>query len=1239
MQQQHTGKDRSTADRLKGDGGNNSGGTNNNNNALLSLKGRLASRKERKQQQQQAAANSAAAGEPQTQTQQVADGSPPLSSSCSPPSQVGNSSSQRSGGGKKSPKTRKAKTTLKRAQTLPVSSSASVSTPSVHGQEQNLALASATKDEEQATLPEQEQPATAPPRPPAASKFAATLEELQVRGLDWNTASSSSAKRVAQRLETDLQGGLSKQEALRRLKTYGPNKFLPPKSKKKRKEMGFQGKQEPLRPTTVIRGGERLQVPPESLVVGDLVEVVRGERIPADFRITHCSKDFCVDMHHLTGVKSPQFRSEKVHEAPWEANEVFAARNLALTSSTVCEGEAAGIVIATGNTTEFAQMVQGLLQVPRRRNNMDKTEKASKAVLKTLTRKWIFPKDPVAVAQLAYTDALVLDTEGLLTVGHPHASHVVVDVQLYSCTACGLDPFSNKSYAALLRAFALCTNASFLTSTSAFIPPLVTSSLDDASGLDGDSQGISDSPVDGAPLPSPRAVASSPPTGGFSSPPPSPRSPRPTHKAAGRDSSSLGISQQQGAASASLSSSPTFSSPLQSNQIVAASKKLRVKELFSRKDKSAAGSLASTSPPTGVGATASEQASTNLVRSEYGSDSSNMPSTSPTATSFGTSPPFLLDITAEGLPISSRYYSLESLATLPIVGDKWDAAFLYFYEHAMVPPNVLRNYPAYEEARFEWPRVHAQAFESPIPWAVSVHRWRSKNKSEASLQKDSDTGAPKEKFSARAIRKRSQSLEERPPPAPPKKGGRRGTNERKKGKKRAGSDSETPVEASAREYSSYEHQEAEMQEQMLAERSFYYQRERINSEHPLPLADDEQINDPLEASTDHARTEEETSSLEDGDLPSSVGRSSSSSSSSSSKASSRRRRQRPTTGSSKRSTRYYDHRDRRQREKMAVPPSAATSTKGRAQSYSNPQRTFLVLLRGMPEVVFSKCNSFMLNGKRKKLSSRDLHTKMIIYQYLRTQGERVIAFAQKVLRDDKYPPDYEFGLDDFQGKFTLLGLASCIDRPYDNITHIVRKYQEAQIKLFMCTPLHPLPAKVLASACGIITAEQAVDGFFTKDGHPIPFISTATAQESTATAGSLSSSADVEQRAAVVSGSALKDMTDETLQTILQQYEQVIFASMPVGLKFKIVGALQTLGYVVSVTGESVSEAAALKLADIGISFRRKGTAIAKNNADVILLKDDNGLPLLLNAIEIVKASRKKKKRSRDKVSSAAGAP
>ncbi|KAL7637147.1 UNVERIFIED_CONTAM: hypothetical protein RMT77_011859 [Armadillidium vulgare] len=100
----------------------------------------------------------------------------------------------------------------------------------------------------------------------------------------------------------------------------------------------------------VLRDGEKQNLQAEEIVLGDVVEVKFGDRIPADIRVIE-ARGFKVDNSSLTGESEPQTRSpEFTNENPLET------RNLAFFSTNAVEGTAKGVVISCGDNTVMGRI-------------------------------------------------------------------------------------------------------------------------------------------------------------------------------------------------------------------------------------------------------------------------------------------------------------------------------------------------------------------------------------------------------------------------------------------------------------------------------------------------------------------------------------------------------------------------------------------------------------------------------------------------------------------------------------------------------------------------------------------------------------------------------------------------------------------------------------------------------------------------------------------------------------------
>uniref|UniRef100_A0A8C6PK16 Sodium/potassium-transporting ATPase subunit alpha n=3 Tax=Nothobranchius furzeri TaxID=105023 RepID=A0A8C6PK16_NOTFU len=274
----------------------------------------------------------------------------------------------------------------------------------------------------------------------------------------------------------------------------------------------------------VIREGEKMQINAEHVVLGDLVEIKGGDRIPADLRVI--SSSGCkVDNSSLTGESEPQTRSpEMTHENPLET------RNICFFSTNCVEGTARGVVIATGDQTvmgriatlaselevrqtpisieieHFIQIITGvavflgvsffvlslilgytwleavIFLIGIIVANVPEGLLATVTVCLTLTAKRMAKKNCLvknleAVETLGSTSTICSDKTGTLTQNRMTVAHMWFDNEIYEAdttedqTGTAFDK-SSATWAALSRVAGLCNRAVFKPGQSQFPVPM-----------------------------------------------------------------------------------------------------------------------------------------------------------------------------------------------------------------------------------------------------------------------------------------------------------------------------------------------------------------------------------------------------------------------------------------------------------------------------------------------------------------------------------------------------------------------------------------------------------------------------------------------------------------------------------------------------------------------------------------------------------------------------------------------
>ena len=108
--------------------------------------------------------------------------------------------------------------------------------------------------------------------------------------------------------------------------------------------------------TNVLRDGKWQEIDAVNLVVGDIIQMASGNKVPADIRLLRC-RDLQVDESALTGESIPVIKKEEV----LDPGTILAdRRNMAYAGTLVTYGQARAVVVATGDNTETGR-ISGLI--------------------------------------------------------------------------------------------------------------------------------------------------------------------------------------------------------------------------------------------------------------------------------------------------------------------------------------------------------------------------------------------------------------------------------------------------------------------------------------------------------------------------------------------------------------------------------------------------------------------------------------------------------------------------------------------------------------------------------------------------------------------------------------------------------------------------------------------------------------------------------------------------------------
>ena len=210
-------------------------------------------------------------------------------------------------------------------------------------------------------------------------------------------------------------------------------------------------------------------------------------------------------------------------------------------------------------------------------------------------------------------------------------------------------------------------------------------------------------------------------------------------------------------------------------------------------------------------------------------------------------------------------------------------------------------------------------------------------------------------------------------------------------------------------------------------------------------------------------------------------------------------------------------------------------------------RELLVAAKGAPEAVIDLCH---LPAARQALIAEQV-------EVMAADGLRVLGVARAVFAAEQLPAlQHDF-------EFEFVGLVGLEDPVRPDVPAAMAECRSAGIRVAMITGDHPATALAIVRQAGL----DAAGGYLT--------------------------------------GADLDALDDQTLAARLDDVQ--VFCRIRPEQKLRLVQAFKARGDVVAMTGDGVNDAPALKAAHIGVAMGARGTDVAREAADLVLLNDDFG--------------------------------